>query len=490
MATSNRAEAPTQDLPDPGEAPDQFSMSEEPEAQDVDEQPAPPPQASVNDVFTFALRVADLLLRNGASSASVTRSMLAIARIGGYPATSANVTMGQITLSYLPDDDSHPVTRVQNVGIAELDLRTLQELENLVESVVIGERSIRDGLERIAFLEKHDRSPRHLRMMGAFTMAAGFAWLLGGGLLAAGVAAVVAVLTEGLNGLSARITLPTYYARALSSGMAVCAAALVTLVTNNGQPGVVIAASLVTQLAGGASVSAIQDLLTGWLLTATGRLIEAALLTVGLVIGAIGAVLGVGRLGIHLDLHHLQDGTPGFAVSCAAAGVITLGFALYAQSPIKALVVLTGLGVLTHAVFGWSTQAGISALTSTGIAAMTMGVLTVVLARPLGWPASGALDTAVVPLLPGMALYEGLTGIALHDDAAAGNLFQALTLALGIGTGAVLGQFLAGRVLWGVRRGQLHLRERRSGEVLARQQFEAEDLTSPDFRRPFIRSED
>lgn len=450
--------------------------------------PDPSRESDITTVFTLALTSAELLLRNGASSADVTRSMLGIARAGGYSDVTANVTLGQITLSHLPRDGGHPVTRVQNVGPTELDLRTMTAVEQLVESIVIGDCTIDEGLERIAVLEDDDRSPRHLRILGALAMAAGFAWMLGGGVGAVAIAAVCAAVTEVVNDISARIDLPTYYARAISSGLAVAVAGIVLAVTPLHQPGVIITASLVTQLAGGASVSAIQDLLTGWLLTACGRLIEATILTVGLVVGAIGAVTVVHRLGIGLDLAHLDGADVGLVHAALAAGLVALGFAAYCQAQRATLLVLPLLGMCGTACHMLLMRLDVSTVAASSLAAMVLGILTIVLARPLGWPTSGALDIAVVPLLPGMAFYEGLTGLATHSGSATSHLFEAIAVALAIGTGAVFGQYLAGQLLWSVRRGQMHLRERRSGEVLEREQFAARGLATPDFSRSFNRS--
>lgn len=443
--------------------------------------------ADVNDVFTFALRAGDLLLRNGASSEAVTKTVLAIARTQGFADVTANVMMGQITLSYLPDAGAHPVTRVQDVGAAELDMRILPAVKQLVEDVVVGRVGVVEALATLAALADDDKSPLRFHLLGAGLMAAGFAQLLGAGLLATLVAAVCSIVTELITAAAARLGVPAFYTRAASSLMAVAATAVFVAVTPVAEPGIIITAAVVTQLAGSASVSAIQDLLTGWLLTACGRLIEASLLTAGLVVGTLGGLTAVAKMGQALEFGEVHTTAAGLNVTAVAAAVIAAGFALYCQTPLRTLLAVTVLGVLGYVTFTLTERAGLSIVSATAVAAMVLGIVTVALARALHWPATGALDIAVVPLVPGMALYKALTGFATHDAAASQYLFEALARALAIGAGAVLGQFIASRVMWRAKESQLRRDEKRLGMQFDRAEFAAQDLATPDFRRPYVR---
>lgn len=442
--------------------------------------------ASADDLFSFALRIGESLLRNGASSEVVTRALLALARTNGYPDCTVNVTMGQITLGYVPTETLQPVTLVKNVGSVELDIPTLTAIEDLVGETVTGRVGVLEAFEKLNFIIDHGRSPLTLRLMGAFLMAMGFAWLLGADLAAALVAAATAVLTEFLSTGASRIMLPPFYARVLSSVLAVGAASLALALTPLTQPGVVITASIVTQLVGSASVSAVQDLLTGWLLTACGRLIEAALLTTGLVVGTMGGLTLAEKAGRSLELTAVQPALD-LSQTSVAAVLIAAGYAVYCQAGPRSIILFSLLGALGHLVYTVSDRSGVSGMSSTAAAATVLGILTVLLARPMNWPASGALDIAVIPLVPGMAFYQALAGFVNHDANAAAHLFEGLATSIAIGAGAVLGQFVSSRVLWQARRAQVNHLAKRDGTSIAEAEFEAQGLTTPDFRRPFHR---
>ena len=134
-----------------------------------------PSSRPIDDLFTFTLRAGSMLLRNGSPSANVTQAMLTITRVNGFATTTANVTMGQITLSYTPADDATPVTRVQTVGAAGLDVHVLTVLEHIVEDVVTSRIDIREALRRLDELEAEPPQTRTLKTLGTAAMGFGFA---------------------------------------------------------------------------------------------------------------------------------------------------------------------------------------------------------------------------------------------------------------------------------------------------------------------------
>lgn len=445
-----------------------------------------PSSRPIDDLFTFTLRAGSMLLRNGSPSANVTQAMLTITRVNGFATTTANVTMGQITLSYTPADDATPVTRVQTVGAAGLDVHVLTVLEHIVEDVVTSRIDIREALRRLDELEAEPPQTRTLKTLGTAAMGFGFAWLLGGSLGVCLVATVCAVIIDVVSAWLARVQLPSYYGRAIAAGLAVATGAVLVAVFPIGSPGVIITAALVTQLAGSASVSAIQDLLTGWYLTACGRLIESTILTLGLVVGAIGAVYGVAHVGVHLDIEKTGNGNPVAWQTTLAAALIAIGFALLSHARWRHLPLFALLGAAARAIYLLLSAAGISNFTATSVAAMGLGIVSVVMARPTHLPTSGALDVAISPLVPGMVLYKGFAALATHSGSAGAYLFEAMAVALAIGTGAVLGQFIASRSLWSARSVQYKHASQHGDADLDDTEFAAKGLSTPDFRRPFI----
>src|SRR5699024_10552595 len=67
-------------------------------------------------------------------------------------------------------------------------------------------------------------------------------------------------------------------------------------------PSIVVVSCIIVQLAGLSSISAVQDAVTGWYVTAAGRMLETLMLTVGLVAGVRGGLLLADMVGADVSV--------------------------------------------------------------------------------------------------------------------------------------------------------------------------------------------
>ena len=194
------------------------------------------------------------------------------------------------------------------------------------------------------------------------------------------------------------------------------------------------------------------------------------------------------KAGQSLELTAVQPALD-LSQTSVAAVLIAAGYAVYCQAGPRSIILFSLLGALGHLVYTVSDRSGVSGMSSTAAAATVLGILTVLLARPMNWPASGALDIAVIPLVPGMAFYQALAGFVNHDASAAAHLFEGLATSIAIGAGAVLGQFVSSRVLWQARRAQVNHLAKRDGTSIAEAEFEATRLALPQVELAIARQE-
>src|SRR5699024_238333 len=86
----------------------------------------------------------------------------------------------------------------------------------------------------------------------------------------------------------------------------------------------VVVACIIVQLTGLASIGAMQDAVTGWYVTAAGRILETLMLTVGVVAGVRGGLLLADIIGVDIAISAAMHVTPILVlvliVSSAAAG--------------------------------------------------------------------------------------------------------------------------------------------------------------------------
>lgn len=442
-------------------------------------------------VLNFAMLSTEVLVRNGAAASNATRSLLAVAKSGGLQDVTASVTLDLISVSFTNPETGHPVTRLHAVEGPHFNVAALAVAERTVEDVITGRVDFIGGLDALHAAEQPTRRTHPLRVItGWFCVGFGFAWLMGGDLKVCLVSALTTAIIEAIGQPLSKSSLPGFYSHILAGMLAVSAGAVATQTVDVSQPALIVVASLVARLAGVASLSAAHDLLTGWYLTATARIMGAITDTAGLVIGVILGIVSMDHVGIALRLDATPQQTSDVVQGVLAAGLVSLGFALACAARPIHLATLACLGASAALCQMGLDLLGVSTITSVAGAAASVAVLSVIAARPMDLPTLAALTVAMVPLLPGSLIYRGFLDLATGKHTASGEFFQATATALAIGTGAVLGQYLVWRTLWHLKHAQLARQRRVMGQDrIDEAQLAAQALATPDFRRPFVSEE-
>jgi uncharacterized membrane protein YjjB (DUF3815 family) len=131
-----------------------------------------------------------------------------------------------------------------------------------------------------------------------------------------------------------------------------------------------------------------------------------------------------------------------------AASVAAAAAAITYQSPARLALVggaLAGLGIL---VYGTVSSVSASPGATTAAAAIVIGFASRLLGAWLRVPAVLLTAAGIIPLLPGLAVYQGLLALSRDkpDDGIAA-LVEAATIAIALAAGVLLGQLIAGRIV-------------------------------------------
>jgi uncharacterized membrane protein YjjB (DUF3815 family) len=182
------------------------------------------------------------------------------------------------------------------------------------------------------------------------TLAAAVVVLLGGGpevaLAAFGSTVVVSRVNRRLDARQ----LPVFYQNAVG-GFIATAVALGLVAADVGlRPSLVVAGGIILLLPGAVLVGAVQDAITGFLVTASARAFEVLLLTAGIVAG-VAVALDVGlRLGVDISISRASgaslDQVP---VQVLAAGVAAAASAASEYAPRRTLPTAALAGALGYA---------------------------------------------------------------------------------------------------------------------------------------------
>ena len=441
--------------------------------------------------YRLAFLIADALIRGGASSASTTKSLLSIFRKTGMPDVTVSVSLGQVTVSHQDRPDEPPRTRILESEPGTLDIGLRTQASDVLEAFLLDRISAEEGIHRMEQIMARAGVVGHRRVMTGFALfGTGFSLLLGGGLVTTVSATVIAAAVYGAYAAVEHFRAPGIFSLAAGGLAAVLGASASGMFFSTSQTAVCIVAALASWLAGIAAYGAVHDVITGWYLSASGRILEVVTSTAGLVAGVtLGIYLMQPLFGESMNyIEVLETDSTRWGLSVLGAAVVSAGFALASGGHGWTLPALGLFGGLVElAVLGLD-AAGVSSYGAILIAAIAAGAMGVVLTRALNIASNATLMVVLLPLFPGMLVYQGVLGTIFREEGAGDSVLEAAITAFCLSMGGILGQYLASEVLWAVRRRQFA--RARPGQVFRKEMLDdrnLHDIMVPIFSKPFTR---
>lgn len=396
------------------------------------------------EALDLALRIGEVLLSSGAGAADVSATMLEVTRACGVRNVSADVTFVDLTLRHQPSRDEPAAIQVRRVNRRPVDYADLVEVDQAVTELVAGRIARDEARDRVARIVStgHAR-PRWAVTLGWGVMGAGIALTLGGSLVICVLAFIAACGIDATQRLLPPHRIPTFYQQAAGGFVATMIAVIASATSVEADPSRVVTSGIVMLLAGVGILGATQDALTGFPVTATARVIDAFLNTMGIIAG-VGAGLTVGDL-LGVGLVDLEVGAAGIAeagVIVAGAALAASGFAFASYAPWRALVAVALVGGLGQAVLLSVNSTAVGRTWGSAVAAVVIGAVCHLAAGRFRVPPLVVVVPAIVPLLPGLQVYRGLALLAQGSDGVL-ELASALATALALAAGVILGQYVA-----------------------------------------------
>lgn len=430
---------------------------------------APPPEApdpaTARKVALLCLHVADLMLDAGMSANDIVGGMLRITHAYGLNGVHIDLTSTSVTLSYHPPSYAAPLTILRVVQPGFPDYDKAQRTSMLTERIVRG-LPIDDAVA--AFDEIRDsprRYPWWVSMVGNAGVSAGVALLFTTSIRIVLITFVVGCLIDRLIAWLDDEGVPPFFQQAFAAFAITLVAAAVSAIGQRGiplfanlDPTLIVVGGIVMLVAGMLVVGAVQDAIDQFYVTATARLFEVVMRTAGIVVGIVLALQVTNALGIrtHVDPDPIALGP--VPAQLVGAFVLSLAWALYCYAgPIPAL--LAGLmGLLGWIGYLVAIGVGLGEVPANTVGAWLVAFVSTVLLRRTTIPSFSLISAALLPLVPGLSLYNGLIQIVgTHDTpgsfaAGQATLGVALGVALGIAAGASLGVYLGRPIVSQLRR--------------------------------------
>nr|WP_245354709.1 threonine/serine exporter family protein [Brachybacterium sacelli] len=403
------------------------------------------------------MRVGVGLLANGAAASEVTATVLRVTSSSGLRNVSVQVTFDEVIISYLADESATPFTRVRAASARTQNFARLAAFEDITHSYISGELPLEEA--RRAAEAVPQTAPAHrlpLVVLGFAVMGGSLSLYFGADLLVFAAATLASGLLTAAGEFLARMHIPPFYGQAFGGFLAVGVAVLVGLINPNVSSSIVVVSCIIVQLTGLASIGAVQDAVTGWYVTAAGRMLETLMLTVGIVAGVRGGMLLAEALGTDISVSAALPISLMTIAWVVIAGLgMGLGFGVGTHVPWRMLPWIAAVsllsGMISHVVSGLFLER----VYAVSIAAFVTGMVAVALGDRLRAPTLVFVMGGVIPLVPGSLIYRGLLGLGDDVSSGAADVFSAGEIAVGIAAGLVLGQLLAARIVPYFRRSDI-----------------------------------
>lgn len=421
-------------------------------------------------VIDLAMRVAEVMLSVGASAKEVVLAALRITRAYGLLSVHVDVTFNSVTVSDHRHGDDWPITLMRVVRSAVPDHAKLQALQALV-------RDVEDGLdlgEARARFHQIRRTPFRYRplvvVMSQAMLAVGVGMMFGATwsiLAVTFVAALAVALTQA--GL-AKLQVPLFFSQIAGAFVLTVVTVLTAMLARAGvepfvdvRPTIVVSSGIVLMLAGLAVVGAAQDAIDGFSLTAGGRILELTVQTLGVVLGIlVGLELARAlNVGMQPPSEPLPFGP--LPAQFAGAVLVAVAVAVFNGAGVGIILVSAALGIIAWGGFAIVSAAGLEQAPASFVGALVASVIGAMIAHRLHVPSVAVTTAAILPLVPGAAVFRGLLGMVesggetQHILFATSSLITAGMVGIALAAGATLGLFLGsplGRTIGGIRVGR------------------------------------
>lgn len=402
----------------------------------------------------FATTMADQLLSMGVSANSVVSKVLDVTDTYCEKPVHIDISANLVMVSQLRGVEREPLTLIRPVTMRDVNYMTIQAIQNLIYEIAKGQHSLEEAEE---ILDAIITSPRRFSwwavMLGNASIVAGVTLMYTTSWQAILTTFCIGLLIDRLLAALVKAAVAPFFRQIVAALTITLLAASINFLGSHGvnffagiNPTLLVVGGVVMLVAGLVIVGAIQDAIDEYYVTANARIAKVLMQTIGIVVGILLGLYAARKLGIGIAVSPDPLTLTQVHFQVMGAAIASAGYALAGQTRRRAIVGVgliggSGLIVMLYVV----NLLGVSAVPASGIAAFFIGVAAAGISRFWRTPSVGIISGSIVPLVPGLMLYNGLMQLIQYPPGdpqffrALGTLFTATAVALTIAAGASFG---------------------------------------------------
>ena len=378
--------------------------------------------------------IAEAMLQNGADVHTVEQLLVKLGQAYGATRMNVLVITAEIIVTVTFSGNYELTFSRRIVGEGDTNFEKLEALNSICNDCLENPLSAEELDERLVKVKRMRVSDISLYLGGACA-SGGFAMFFGGdvldGLTSAVFALIVCFAIKHFKPLTPN-TIVFNFATALVAGLMICASGATQAINVN----VVIIGVIMLLIPGLAMTNSTRDMLSGDTISGVMRFVESLLWATALALGFMSAIWVATEAGLAFNI---GDGTVKWDLwqLIPLVTVAALGFALFFNVRPKHVPIATLGGLLTWLLFYILQQflSNVTIFLPCIIASAFAAVYSEVFAKALKVPSAIFFIIAVIPLIPGRALYFTMYN-AVSGDASACASYALMTLMYAAGIAA------------------------------------------------------
>ncbi|OAH49798.1 threonine/serine ThrE exporter family protein [Microbacterium oleivorans] len=406
-------------------------------------------------VLDLAIRIGESMLASGAPASEVTLTIVRVAGVYSLDPVHVDVSYNSITVAHHRSGADRPITLMRVVRSQAPDHARLQRLQALVAAIRNG-MPLESARAEFRIVRRTPFAYHPPVIVGAQALlAVGVALMFGANwlvILLSFIAAAGAAITQFLLG---RAHVPFFFSQVAGAFVLTLIAAVAPRLEATGwmaaqdiRPSVIVASGIVLMLAGLTVVGAAQDAIDGFALTATGRILELTTQTLGVVLGILAGLETARVVGAGMDAPNDPLPFGPIPLQFAGAALIAVSVTIYNGAGLRVVAVSVALSVVAWAGYTAASALGFETAAASGVGAFVGSLIGILAAYKLHVPSVAITTAAILPMVPGAAVFRGLLGVVESGQSTVTllmgftTLASAATVGIALAVGASLGIYV------------------------------------------------